>query len=321
MKPPSFWYHPPGIYSTLLQPLGWLYEKGGILNRHLTKTHSLPIPILSVGNLVCGGAGKTPTAIAIARLLKEKGILAHFVTRGYGGEQKGPLEVDPNVHSPFEVGDEALLLAREAPTWIAKKRPLGVKKAIERGAHCIILDDGHQTVGLHKDLSFVVVDSLQGFGNSCVMPAGPLRESLLKGFARTDALIGLGKEERAPSLPFFKAATLPQPLLIPSKRVFAFCGLGFPQKFYQTLEKAGFQLVATQSFPDHYVYKKEDLDALYKAATKQNALLVTTRKDRVKIPPTWQIPVYVLDITIQFEDPEGIYRFILDKIPSLKEEA
>jgi len=357
MRAPFFWYQPHGLLSTLLWPLGWIYGKGGKILRTLKKQKRFPVPVLSVGNIVCGGAGKTPTAIALATLLQTRGINVHFVTRGYGGIQKGPLKVDPSSHTSADVGDEPLLLAEHAPTWVAKMRPQGVQKAIESGAHLIILDDGHQTTHLYKDLSFVVVDLLQGFGNGNVMPAGPLRESLAEGLKRSDALIGIGegeihkmtgllrryaprkdeegggrlceapKEQRqsrdsassnvmsiSPSQPFFRAQSIPNPLTLPSNRVVAFCGLGFPQKFYNSLKNLNIDLVATETFPDHYKYTEKDLMRLHALARDHEAVLVTTRKDRVKIPRTWQDRLHVLDISIEFEDPEGVVDFILKSL-------
>lgn len=352
MKTPSFWYKPQGLLSTFLWPLGWLYEKGGQIRVALKKREHFSIPILSVGNIVCGGAGKTPTAIALKHLLQEQGYNVHFVTRGYGGREKGPVAVNTSYHKACDVGDEPLLLAQHAPTWVAKNRLLGIEEAIKAGADLIILDDGHQTTGVYKDLSFVVVDLLQGFGNACVIPAGPLRENLKTGLMRADGIIMIGEEESlSPSsfrdftrnqshpekdnktgLPhfacnnnayrsFFKAKILPQPLTLPTNRVVAFCGLGFPKKFYMSLENAGFELVATESFPDHYQYQAEDLIKLQKLAQNHQGVLVTTRKDLIKIPPSWQDQLHVLDISIQFEDPKELCKFILQKIHPLKESA
>lgn len=318
MKAPAFWYKPKGILSTLFLPFGWLYGIGGKLLGTSKKVQRFPIPIISIGNIVCGGAGKTPTAIALAQLLQQRGHEVHFVTRGYGGSQRGPVEVDLTNHSSLDVGDEPLLLARHAPTWVAKERASGVQKAVEKGAQLIILDDGHQTRGLYKDVSFIVLDISQGFGNGCIIPAGPLRESLSSGLKRTDALIGIGQGEISASKPLFKAKSIPQPLVLPSNRVVAFCGLGFPQKFYKMLEDLETDLVATHSFPDHYIYKQEDLVRLQKMAKIHNGILVTTRKDALKIPRAWQTSLYILDIDIEFENPEGIYYLILEKALTLR---
>lgn len=312
MRAPSFWHEESGLLSTLLRPLGWLYGWGGKVLSSFAKPQHFSVPIISVGNIVSGGSGKTPTAIALALLLQEKGRNVHIVTRGYGGSLKGPVKVDPSVHSYQEVGDEALLLAQKAPTWVAKSRPLGVQASIDQGAELIILDDGHQTRSLYKDISFVVVDKAQGFGNGQVIPAGPLRESLSEGFKRTDAFIGIGGVEIQLGRQTFNAKSLSQPLNI--GRVVAFCGLGFPQKFYNTLKKEGIDVIATKSFPDHYVYQDKDLQKLLNLANEHNAQLITTRKDWVKLSRYWQEQVQVLDITIQFEDPAELYQFIVSRI-------
>lgn len=316
MNTPCFWYAPPGFLSSLLSPLGWLYEKNGQLLRTLKKPQHFPIPIISVGSVVCGGSGKTPTTIAIAHLLQKKGITVHFVTRGYKGDLQGPIKVSSS-HSPKDVGDEPLLLAEHAPTWVAKDRPSGVQKAIENGAQLVILDDGHQTYSLHKDVSFVVMNTLQGFGNGSVVPAGPLRETLEKGLQRADALISIGEGKFSTEGCLFKAKTIPQSFSFSSNRVVAFCGLGFPQKFYKTLEDLGLTLPATKSFPDHHIYTNDELIDLQTLAKAHHAILITTRKDWVKIPSSWQKHLHVLDIETQFEDPEGVCDFVFKKLPHL----
>ncbi|MBI2707040.1 MAG: tetraacyldisaccharide 4'-kinase [Proteobacteria bacterium] len=316
MKAPSFWYAPDGFLSSLLSPLGWFYGKGGRLLRTLKTPQRFSIPIISMGNIICGGSGKTPTAIALAHLLQKRGIEVHFVTRGYGGALQGPVEVTSS-HHPSDVGDEPLLLAQHAPTWVAKNRPLGVQKAIESGAQLLILDDGHQTSSLYKDISFVVLNALQGFGNGRVIPAGPLREDRIEGLNRADALIEIGEGNILAEIPLFKAKTIPQSFSFSLNRVVAFCGLGFPQKFYRTLEDLGLTLVATKSFPDHHTYTEKELLELQSLAKMHHALLITTRKDWVKLPPSWQKHLHVLDIEVQFEDPEGICNFIFEKIPHL----
>jgi tetraacyldisaccharide 4'-kinase len=286
-----------------------------------------------VGNIVCGGAGKTPTAIALQDILEKRGYKVHFVTRGYGGRARGPVKVDPVSHRPCDVGDEPLLLARHAPTWVAKKRFEGIEKAIEGGAQLIILDDGHQTTSVVKDVSLVVFDALQGVGNGYVAPSGPLREELSEGLKRADGIMEIGSEEieeefiitphpsfcqakgrvRGNNKPIFKAKIVPQPLQLPSQQVVAFCGLGFPQKFYNSLKELGLDLKATESFSDHYQYTEDDLLRLQTLAQKRDAVLVTTQKDFVKIPPRWQKKIHVLDIMIEFEDPEALGDFVLGK--------
>lgn len=312
MKAPFFWYQEPGFLSYVLQPFGWLYGKGGKVISSFNTPHRFRIPIVSVGNIVSGGSGKTPTAIALAQLLGEKGVKVHFVTRGYGGRLKGPLLVDISSYTHDEVGDEPLLLAQYAPTWVAKERPLGVQAALEEGAELIILDDGHQTASLHKNLSFVVVDGLQGFGNGQVIPAGPLREQLSEGLNRADALISIGESDSLFEKQTFSATAVFRPLDV--RRVVAFCGLGFPQKFYKSLKDQGIDVVGEESFPDHYTYQERDLNRLLRFAEAHQAELVTTRKDWVKLPRDWRELVLVLDMRIEFDKAYEVYEFIMKRI-------
>ena len=312
MKAPSFWYEPRGFFTFLLWPLGYLYGKGARIRRFFSKNKIFSVPIISVGGLTCGGSGKTPVAIAIAKLLQKKGYHVHFVTRGYGGSLEGPLEVKPHFYTVHEVGDEPLLLAQCAPTWVSKKRVLGIQKAIDHQADIVILDDGHQTLGFHKDLSFVVVDLVQGFGNGYVIPAGPLREELNLGLHRADAIIGVGKGKMKLGKPFFGAVSHPYCSMFTQPFV-AFCGLGFPQKFYETLQESGAKIVATESFPDHYIYKETDLQRLQELASRHKAALITTRKDWTRLSPSWKRKVHVLDIEIHFKDQAQLYDFIVKK--------
>ena len=323
MRAPRFWYQPRGGLAILLSPLGGIYGCIGRILRARTPPQHFPVPIISIGNIVAGGAGKTPTALALATLLQGKGLKVHFATRGYGGTLQGPLKVNPSHHTAREVGEEALLLASQAPTWVGKKRALAVQKACEEKPDLIILDDGHQTIGVHKDLSFVVVDSLQGFGNGCVIPAGPLRESYVEGIKRADALIAIGAFSQSipfelNQLPVFEARVVPVPFPTPIKQGIAFCGLGFPQKFFNTLEIMGINLIKTLSFPDHYFYRKKDLSHLESVAHSHQVPLLTTRKDWVKLPLAWQKRVHVLDIAVQFDGLDQLYDFICRKIPSLR---
>lgn len=311
MKTPPFWYRPPGFLAHLLSPLGWLYGKGAKLSRIFKPEKRFSVPILSVGNLVSGGSGKTPVSLSLAQLLQKKGHTVHFVTRGYKGSLTGPLKVNPNLHKADEVGDEPLLLAALAPTWVSKKRTHGIEKAIEEGATLIILDDGHQTTGIKKNISFLVMDAVQGMGNGYILPAGPLRESLAEGLRRTQAIIGIGEGNfLRTEKPLFKACVTPRSFWCPTKKIFAFCGLGYPQKFYHTLEKSGLDIKATQSFPDHHHYTESELLKLEQEALALGASLVTTHKDWVKLPPLWQQKCLCFQIDIIFDNQAKLYNFI-----------
>ncbi len=194
---PSFWGEPAGVLANLLLPIGAAWDSVGRLRRALSRSYCPPIPVVCVGNLVAGGAGKTPVALAMTSHFAARGVPVHVVTRGYGGRLSGPVRVDPARHDAAAIGDEALLLAARAPCWVARDRSAGVHAAIAAGAGMILLDDGFQNPTIAKTLSLVVVDAAYGFGNGRVIPAGPLRESLGRGLARAGALVLLGTEAEA----------------------------------------------------------------------------------------------------------------------------
>ena len=193
MRAPDFWRRRT-VTPFLLLPVGWFFSRIGALRQALVRPWRAPVPVLCVGNLVAGGAGKTPLALALGDRLQQNGVTVHFLTRGYGGREAGPLQVDPTRHGFREVGDEALLLARLAPTWVARDRRLGAEAAAKAGAGVLVMDDGFQNPSIEKDLSIIAIDGGYGFGNGLVMPAGPLREPLARGFARADAAVVIGRD-------------------------------------------------------------------------------------------------------------------------------
>lgn len=278
-----------------LQPLGTIYAGIGAVRRSLVSPWRAPVPVICVGNITVGGTGKTPTALALASLLKRRGYAVHLLSRGYGGHLSGPVAVDPARHEAAAVGDEALLLAEAAPTWIARDRVAGAKTASAAGADVLVLDDGFQNPALAKDLSLVVVDAGYGFGNGRVLPAGPLREPLAAGLARADAVVlmdGGDGERGVPSSPSGDKPILRarlEPIIHPvlrAGRVIAFAGIGRPDKFFAMLERHGLDVVARRGFPDHHAYTSDELACLGEVAEASKASLVTTRKDAVRLPKT-----------------------------------
>ena len=193
MKAPGFWTEE-GITATLLSPVGALFGVFGRWRWRLASPVRAGIPVVCVGNLVAGGAGKTPVALSFAALLQQKGHATHFLSRGYGGTIRGPHRVDRRCDSPTMVGDEALLLAVVSPTWVSVDRVAGVRAAAQAGAEIVVMDDGFQNPSIAKDLSVVVIDGSYGFGNHHVIPAGPLREPVADGLARADTVAILGAE-------------------------------------------------------------------------------------------------------------------------------
>ncbi len=279
-----------------------------------------PVPVICVGNLVVGGAGKTPLAIALARHLIATGHTPHFLSRGYGGREYGPVRVDLQHHNARAVGDEPLLLASVAHTWVASNRPVGARMACAAGADVIIMDDGFQNPSLAKDISVLAVDGGYGFGNHRVIPAGPLRERLSSGLWRADAAVVIGSDATGALngiqnyCPVHKARLTPYPDdAIAGKRVFAFAGIGRPQKFYATLRQIGCTVAATKDFPDHHRYTPRRIIRLCEDATALDAILVTTEKDYVRLPDDAKTMVHALRVELEWADVSSLDR-ILKKI-------
>jgi tetraacyldisaccharide 4'-kinase len=276
--------------------------------------------VICVGNLVAGGAGKTPVALALAELLKARGVGVHILTRGYGGRLPGPLRVELEVHDAGDVGDEALLLAACAPTWVARDRLAGARAAAAAGAAALVLDDGFQNPALAKDLSVLVIDGTYGLGNGRVMPAGPLREAPGRALARADAVVLIG-EDRAGietwlgGRPLLRAELVPAPDApdLAGQRVLAFAGIGRPEKVFATLEACGAELVERRAFPDHHPYGRSELDALIARAAALDARPVTTEKDAARLPADLRAAVAVLPVVLRWGDPAAAAR-LLDRL-------
>ena len=315
MKAPDFWFAKPGFISLLLAPAGWLWALGAILRERKGKNaYRAPIPVICIGNVVAGGQGKTPLALYLASHIAG----AHFLSSGYGGALPGPLLVDPERHSYAQVGDEPLLLAQKAPCWVSKNRTLGIKKAVEAGARCVIMDDGFQDPSIVKDVSLLVVDGIMGFGSGLCIPAGPLREPLSRALRRAAGVVLMGEDEwgvakEIGDKPLFRAFIAPdvEPTLWAQKKLAAFAGIGRPQKFFQTLMNIGAELVKTHSFPDHHPYSEQEIEAMIKDAEKRDATLITTTKDYVRIPEKFRKSIAVLPVSIFWDDPASLSLFWL----------
>ncbi len=311
MRAPEFWRHD-GPLSRLLSPVGALYAAAGRRRQRRTRGKRLPVPVLCVGNLVAGGAGKTPVALALAEAVAVRGLRPVFLSRGYGGREVGPLLVDPKRHDAETVGDEPLLLARKAPTVVARDRIEGAVLALQQEAEVLILDDGFQNPSLAKDLSFLVVDAAYGFGNGRVLPAGPLREPLAEGLARADALVLLQGGEPAVTtlelpdgLPCLHAHLTPSGKE-PLGRVFAFAGIGRPEKFFASLQAAGAELAGSLAFADHHRYAAHELADLRRRAATAGAQLITTEKDLVRLNHEDRAGIGVFPVAVQWQEEAAL---------------
>jgi tetraacyldisaccharide 4'-kinase len=308
MRAPEFWHAKPGIAAGLLTPVGAALDAAGRLRRAVARPYQAPVPVICVGNLVAGGSGKTPVALSIATILAGHGIRAAIVIRGYGGRLAGPTRVDPQAHDASAVGDEALLAAMHATCCVARDRVAGVRAAIADGAQAIILDDGFQNPHVAKDLALVVVDAAYGFGNGRLIPAGPLREGIAAGLARADAVVLVGQGDGpTTSHPVLRADL--EPLAgerFAGRRVAAFAGIGRPAKFFATLRGLDAELVTARGFPDHHPHREGELAALRREAAEAGAVLVTTRKDWVRLTPRDRDGIDVLDVALRWRDERAL---------------
>ncbi|HUF55522.1 MAG TPA: tetraacyldisaccharide 4'-kinase, partial [Thermohalobaculum sp.] len=284
------------------------------------------IPVVCVGNLTAGGAGKTPVSAWLAARLEAQGLSPHILSRGHGGRREGPHRVDPVGDTAREVGDEPLMLAALAPVWVARDRVAGARAAAAAGAGVVIMDDGFQNPGLAKDVSLLVVDAGQGFGNGRTIPAGPLREPVAAGLARADAVVLIGEERARERLldrwPLLRDTEMHLARLAPRRTgldlagepVVAFAGIGRPEKFFETLRGMGAEPVACVAFSDHYVYPPEVLRRLLRQARSQGAMLVTTEKDAVRLPAAFRPEVVVVQVALEPEDPDALARAVLTRL-------
>jgi tetraacyldisaccharide 4'-kinase len=312
MRTPKFWGKRLSVLSLALAPIGLLYGNATRHRLENAQPYLAAVPVISIGNVTAGGAGKTPVVAAIARLLRESGIEAQILSRGHGGRLRGPVRVDPAMHDATEVGDEPLLLAAVAPTWIARNREAAAKAAVDAGAQALILDDGLQNTALLHSLSLLVIDGGYGFGNRRLIPAGPLREPVARAVERVQGAIMIGADKTnaaallPPGLPLFQASLKPcLARSLKGKRVVAFAGIGRPDKFRATLHDCGVRLAGWFPYPDHHIYREADFKLLARAAKRTRALLVTTEKDFVRLPLSFQSQVEIVKVELEFADPNA----------------
>lgn len=326
MHEPHFWRDLPRgsrasapVTRFLLTPFAQIYALLG--RRRLARTipEDPGVPVICIGNLTLGGAGKTPVSAAIRQELQSRGIRAATLSRGYGGSLAGPVRVDPDRHQASETGDEPLMLSASGETWISRDRPAGARAMREAGVGAIILDDGHQNPTLLKTGSIVVIDASEPFGNGHVFPKGPLREPVAAGLARADAVILMGDGDvpeavSATGVEVLRARLAPVAPPPPGSYV-AFAGIGRPQRFFDSLSSMpGVVLADAVPFPDHHMYSASDITFLTKLARERGpAKLVTTSKDHVRLPPAFRQTVAVLPVEARFDDPAGLSR-LLDRL-------
>ena len=326
MKAPAFWWQKPGLIAYLLSPFAGLY--GARASARLMRQGVMaPCPVICIGNFVAGGAGKTPLALSIAQHLKEMGERPVFLSRGHGGVLPGPVLVDDVQHGPHDVGDEPLLLARHAPTIIARDRVAGARLAAKHGT-IVIMDDGMQNPSVQKDLILAVIDSIQALGNGLCLPAGPLRAPFDAQTPLVDFCVVVGGQAPEIITRPFKDRVLSARLVpdagmadaLKGRTVYAFCGIGRPQKFIDTLEASGVKIALREDFPDHHPFTRLEIEHVLAEARRIHALPVTTAKDHVRImaaAPDLADKIAVLPVTLVFEDEDHIREILKTRLRAL----
>jgi tetraacyldisaccharide 4'-kinase len=322
MRTPRFWNQPPPTpLARLLQPVGGIYGAATAARMRQAGKRAT-IPVICVGNLTAGGAGKTPTVIALGAYLAQKGLQPIVLSRGYGGSLAGPIQVDPGFHMAAQVGDEPLLLAQSLPVIVAKNRVAGAQLAARIG-RVILMDDGLQNPALTKDITIAVIDGASGFGNGLCVPAGPLRAppGFQWPFIDHVVVIGTGAPgaaacaaARDAGKPIWQAALAPDADIaaqLAGANVLAMSGIGQPDKFRATLESVGAVIVGERRFADHAIYSPKIVHEAARAAHELDAVTVTTQKDFVKLAGLWQQekhgPLIVLPVSLQLTDADQFY--------------
>ena len=317
MRAPAFWWRASSPLAVLLRPVSFVY--GSVAARRMRRRgQRADIPVICIGNFTAGGAGKTPTALAIAGLLRAMGETPAFLSRGYGGSLRGPVRVS-DAHRAAEVGDEPILLSRFGPAVVARDRPGWREARGEPGGFGRRHGRRSAEPVLAKDLSIAVVDGATGLGNGLPLPSGPLRAPIAVQWGWVDAVLVVGEGaagDRVATAASHQGLTLLRGRLVPDpasaarlrgQRVLAFTGIGRPEKFFETLEQAGAIVEEVRPFPDHHPYTEAEIAALQAQAKVHGLRLITTEKDAVRLSGFQARQVILtLPVHLQVDAPETL---------------
>lgn len=332
---PPFWWTKADWRARSLWPLAWMYGRLAGARMERGRRERLPVPVICVGNFTVGGAGKTPTAMVLARAAKAAGRRPGILSRGYGGSMDGPVVVDPSHHRAKDVGDEPMLLAASAPTVIASDRVRGAKMLIAHGADMILMDDGFQSARIDNDYALIVVDAMRGLGNGHILPAGPVRAPVRDQIRHATALLTVGSGEGACAMvrvaaragkPVYESRIVARDAArFAGKRVLAFAGIGDPDRFFRSLEECGAEIVERRSYGDHHLFVEEEMRDLLEIASRRELQLAATEKDLVRLVGLRGVAeelrdrTWPLAIDIVFDDRDRPTRIVEAAIARFKE--
>ena len=303
--------------SLLLFPFSILYYLCFIIYKISNKEKKCNIPVLCVGNITLGGAGKTPTVIEMRQILTKNFKKIFVLTRGYKGTAKGPLIVSKD-HSFHEVGEESLLHSHFGLTCVSKKKFLGAKFCEAQGGKLIIMDDGLQSIDIKKDCKVLVIDSEYGFGNKNIFPSGPLREPINSGIKNCDLILIIGNNSNIfekNMIPKQKVFMAKKEISIEScknKNLFVFSALGNNTNFHNSLLHSGFTIKRIKSFSDHYIFKKNDILSILNLAKKENLTVVCTKKDYIKVPEEFKNKITPVNLNLKIEKKNKFEQRVLE---------
>ncbi|MEM6812007.1 MAG: tetraacyldisaccharide 4'-kinase [Pseudomonadota bacterium] len=320
LKTPKFWYQKKGVLSYALLPIAFIYQLVHLVLLSFKRDgYKSSLPVICIGNAVAGGSGKTPTVLSLLEIIKDNNLFLnpYILTRGYGRNDTDTKLVNLKENIFSEVGDEALFLAEHAPVIVGSDRGKSAQLAEENGADCLILDDGLLNHSLKKDVSILVVDRNMDFGNGFTIPAGPLRVPLKKILPKIDTIITIGPQFLSDK-PVFEGFITPDSKVKEEKYI-AFAGIGYPQKFKDFLEDNGYYLSDWYEFPDHHSYSEKDIKSLLDKAKKENARLITTEKDFIRIPSIYKEMVDTLPIKLSIKDSKKLAEYLQSNLQNSHE--